>query len=88
MSFSEIKRKVRQIMEEEFEVDLSEYMDDRVLFDGQLMMDSVSTITLIVRLEEAFSIEVKDEDLIEDFFESINSISYKMAEYLGVETKD
>lgn len=82
MDFLEIKRKVRQIMEEEFEVDLSEYMDDEVLFDGQLMMDSLSTITLIVRLEETFSIEVKDEDLIEDFFESINSISYKMAEYL------
>ena len=82
MDFLEIKRIVRQIMEEEFEVDLSEYMDDEVLFDGQLMMDSLSTITLIVRLEETFSIEVKDEDLIEDFFESINSISYKMAEYL------
>ena len=82
MDFLEIKRKVRQIMEEEFEVDLSEYMDDEVLFDGQLMMDSLSTITLIVRLEETFSIEVKDKDLIEDFFESINSISYKMAEYL------
>ena len=82
MDFLEIKRKIRQIMEEEFEVDLSEYMDDEVLFDGQLMMDSLSTITLIVRLEETFSIEVKDEDLIEDFFESINSISYKMAEYL------
>ena len=57
-------------------------MDEQILFDGELMRDSIGTINFIVRIEDMFSIEFKDEDLIEDFFESIDSISLKIAEYL------
>ena len=70
-------------MEEEFEVSLLGHLDEQILFDGELMRDSIGTINLIVRIEDMFSIEFKDEDLIEDFFESIDSISLKIAEYLN-----
>ncbi len=82
MDISEIKKRVREIVEEEFEVSLLGHLDEQILFDGELMRDSIGTINLIVRIEDMFSIEFKDEDLIEDFFESIDSISLKIAEYL------
>ena len=83
MDISEIKKGVREIVEEEFEVSLLGHLDEQILFDGELMRDSIGTINLIVRIEDMFSIEFKDEDLIEDFFESIDSISLKIAEYLN-----
>ncbi|MCI5527116.1 MAG: phosphopantetheine-binding protein [Oscillospiraceae bacterium] len=83
MDISEIKKRVREIVEEEFEVSLLGHLDEQILFDGELMRDSIGTINLIVRIEDMFSIEFKDEDLIEDFFESIDSISLKIAEYLN-----
>ena len=83
MDISEIKKRVREIVEEEFEVSLLGHLDEQILFDGELMRDSLGTINLIVRIEDMFSIEFKDEDLIEDFFESIDSISLKIAEYLN-----
>lgn len=47
------------------------------------MMDSIGTINLIIRFKDIFAIEFKDEDLIEDFFKCIDSISFKIAEYLN-----
>lgn len=57
----EIEEKVKQIIAEKYGVDPSELKPD-TRFIEDLGADSLSTIELIAELEEAFDIEIPDED--------------------------
>lgn len=46
---------------------------DNIIMNG--MVDSLGLIKVVNFLEERFSIKLKDEDIIPDHFESIESIS-------------
>ncbi|MDR2410642.1 MAG: acyl carrier protein [Bacteroidales bacterium] len=54
-------------------------VDEKITFESNLYneysLDSLGVIDLILALEESFGIELSDDDLILDNFESINKIS-------------
>lgn len=60
------------------EVDAEEIDDADELFDGGLGLNSMATIEIIVGLEEEFGIEVPDEDLRVELFDSVQT----MADYV------
>lgn len=73
----ELIRKVKGIIVESLELDIdpADIEDDEVLFGGQYDLDSFSTLVLIAALEEAFGIEVEDDDLTGEFIESVASVA-------------
>ena len=60
------------------EVDADEIDDEDELFGGGLGLNSMATIEIIVGLEEEFGIEVPDEDLRVELFDSVQT----MADYV------
>lgn len=60
------------------EVDEDEIDDEDELFGGGLGINSMATIEIIVGLEEEFGIEVPDEDLRVELFDSVQT----MADYV------
>ncbi len=70
----EIKEKVKGFILEQTFADKSKVIDETLIFkEGYL--DSMGFVILIAFLEEAFTIETTDRDLIEENFESINAIA-------------
>ena len=63
------------------EVDAEEIDDEDALFGGGLGLNSMATIEIIVGLEEEFGIEVPDEDLRVELFDSVQI----MADYVRAE---
>jgi acyl carrier protein len=61
------------------EIPVEEIHDDMQMINGGLFLDSVSSMQLIVMLEEEYSINFDADDLS---FENINSIE-KMARYIA-----
>ena len=47
--------------------------DDNLIESG--IIDSMGIMQLVSYLEGAFAVKVKDEDIVPDYFESINAIS-------------
>ena len=60
------------------EVDAEEIDDEDELFGGGLGINSMATIEIIVGLEEEFGIEVPDEELRVELFDSVQT----MADYV------
>ena len=60
------------------EVDADEIDDEDELFGGGLGLNSMATIEIIVGLEEEFGIEVPDEELRVELFDSVKT----MADYV------
>jgi acyl carrier protein len=58
---SEIAGKVKKIIEEQLGVSADQVTDDASFIDD-LGADSLDTVELVMALEEAFSIEIPDED--------------------------
>lgn len=52
-----------------------EQIKDKTLIFEQGLMDSMGFMSLISFLEETFSVQMKDNDLVERNFESIEAIS-------------
>lgn len=48
--------------------------DNEVLFGGGLGADSTATMEVVFAVEETFGIEVSDEDLRPDLFDSVSSL--------------
>ncbi|MEB3242086.1 MAG: acyl carrier protein [Cyanobacteriota bacterium] len=61
MSLEEIFDKVRGIVAEQLSVDAGEVKPDSN-FQNDLGADSLDTVELVMALEEAFDIEIPDED--------------------------
>ena len=60
------------------EIQPEEIGDDDQLFGGGVGLNSMATIEIIVALEEAFGIQVPDEDLRVELFDSVRA----MADYV------
>lgn len=57
--------------------------DEDVLFDPQLGVDSVVAIDLLVSVEEAFGIELPDDEISERAFESVRALALVVERHLG-----
>ena len=75
-----IEHRVKQVIIRtlSLEVDADEIDDEDELFGGGLGINSMATIEIIVGLEEEFGIEVLDEDLRVELFDSVQT----MADYI------
>ena len=75
-----IEHRVKQVIIRtlSLEVDAEEIDDEDTLFGGGLGLNSMATIEIIVGLEEEFGIEVPDEDLRVELFDSVRT----MADYV------
>ena len=72
-----IEHRVKQVIIRtlSLEVDAEEIDDEDALFGGGLGLNSMATIEIIVGLEEEFGIEVPDEDLRVELFDSVQTIA-------------
>ncbi len=77
-----IEHRVKQVIIRtlSLEVDAEEIDDEDELFGGSLGINSMATIEIIVGLEEEFGIEVPDEDLRVELFDSVQT----MADYVRI----
>ncbi len=77
-----IEHRVKQVIIRtlSLEVDADEIDDEDQLFGGGLGINSMATIEIIVGLEEEFGIEVPDEDLRVELFDSVQT----MADYVRI----
>ena len=75
-----IEHRVKQVIIRtlSLEVDAEEIDDEDALFGGGLGLNSMATIEIIVGLEEEFGIEVPDEELRVELFDSVQT----MADYV------
>ena len=75
-----IEHRVKQVIIRtlSLEVDADEIDDEDELFGGGLGINSMATIEIIVGLKEEFGIEVPDEDLRVELFDSVQT----MADYV------
>ena len=75
-----IEHRVKQVIIRtlSLEVDAEEIDDEGELFGGGLGINSMATIEIIVGLEEEFGIEVPDEELRVELFDSVRT----MADYV------
>ena len=75
-----IEHRVKQVIIRtlSLEVDAEEIDDEGELFGGGLGINSMATIEIIVGLEEEFGIEVPDEELRVELFDSVQT----MADYV------
>ena len=78
-----IEHRVKQVIIRtlSLEVNAEEIDDEDALFGGGLGLNSMATIEIIVGLEEEFGIEVPDEDLRMELFDSVQT----MADYVRAE---
>jgi len=74
MDIEMIKLETSNFVKENTFADKSKLTDNTLIFrDGYF--DSMGFVTLITFLEDKFSIQIAEEDLVEENFESINAIS-------------
>ena len=86
---SEIKNKVREYIVENFLFGEDDNLEDNTSFLEEGIIDSTGILELVTFLEEAFSISVKDEELIPENLDSLNSIgAYLEGKNVNVEAKD
>jgi acyl carrier protein len=69
-----IREKVKDYIQQATFVDKDKIRDDSLIFK-EGYFDSMGFVLLITFLEENFNIKTNDSDLVEENFESINSIT-------------
>jgi acyl carrier protein len=81
MDLQTIKSEIKKIIVEKLELNIKpeEIEDSEILFGGGLGLNSISSITLIVEIEIYFKIEISDDDLTLDLFDSVE----KLAQYVS-----
>lgn len=82
MNISYIIEKVQSYIIKESFTDKADIQYDTLIFENNLL-DSMGFLFLIDYLKEEFDIEVEDNELINDNFKSINSISEFVFERLN-----
>ncbi len=75
-----IENQVKQVIIRKLSLDVKpeEIGDDDQLFGGGMGLNSMATIEIIVGLEEEFEIQIPDEDLRVELFDSVKT----MADYV------
>ncbi len=74
MEETTIREKVKDYIQQATYVEKEKIKDDSLIFK-EGYFDSMGFVLLITFLEENFSIKTNDSDLVEENFESINSIT-------------
>ncbi|NMC37119.1 MAG: acyl carrier protein [Bacteroidales bacterium] len=74
MEETSIREKVKEYIQQATFVEKEKIKDDSLIFK-EGYFDSMGFVLLITFLEENFSIKTNDSDLVEENFESINSIT-------------
>lgn len=74
------KEKISMIISRLLEKDITKFSYNANL-QNEFGMDSIILIELIVELETVFDIEIRDEDLLLENFENINSIYSTLLSY-------
>lgn len=75
MKKNEIESKIKKILTENLEIEISE--EDIVGDDliSELGINSVDAISIFISIEDVFGITIDDEDLSADLISSLNKIS-------------
>lgn len=81
MDKDRLEHRIKERVVEALELDIepSDISADEVLFGGELGLDSMSMLEILVALEEDFEIEIEEEDFRVEEFSSIR----QLAEYIG-----
>ena len=66
----------------ELEAGADQIADDEVLFGGGMALDSIASLEIIAALEKEFGIEVPDEDLVPELFDSVATLTEYVASQL------
>lgn len=74
VTIQEIQESIREFILKTSYASVDEVNNDTLIF-AQGIMDSMGFISIIGFLEEAFSVEADDSDLVESNFESIDAIT-------------
>jgi acyl carrier protein len=69
-SRQEIRDKIYELLDEVGAVEIDEDGNKVLISD----MDSIQLISLVVEIEECFGIEIPDEYLVTEFFESVEHV--------------
>ena len=74
---ADIRRRVKEVIVRalDLQVDPEEIPDDEVIFAGGIGADSTATLEVIFAIEEEFGIEVDDEDLRVELFDSVGTLA-------------
>jgi acyl carrier protein len=56
--------------------------DDTILFDGQLGVDSAAAIDILLHIEDTFEIQIADEQIDAQLFQSVKSLARAVEECL------
>jgi acyl carrier protein len=83
----EIRSQIRSILVQVLALDVEPERlgDETILFDGQLGVDSAAAIDILLRLEETFEIQIADEQIDAQLFQSVNSLARAVEDCLEVE---
>ena len=73
----EVRRRVKQAIVDALglQIDPHAIPDDEVIFGGGMGADSTAALEVVFAIEEAFGIEVDDEELRVDLFDSVSSLT-------------
>jgi acyl carrier protein len=74
----EIEKRIIQILISDLEIDpeiLSTIDSSTPLLGRGIGLDSVETLTLVAGIEEAYEIQINDEDLTADLFKSLETLA-------------
>lgn len=74
--------KIRKVLESELNLDLSNIGDDELLLGGKIVFDSIVSLRIVISMEEAFNISIDDDDICDNFFESIENMEKVIESYL------
>lgn len=77
MKDNNIEERVKEIIVNILNADIApgDIDDDQLLIGGSLGLDSVLTLEVIFEIEMEFDIDVPDEDLVLELFDSVSSLS-------------
>lgn len=80
MDRKRIEHRIKERIVKALELDIepSEIPDDEVLFGGELGLDSIAMLEILVAIEEEFEIEIEEENFRVEEFSSIR----QLAEYI------
>jgi acyl carrier protein len=85
----EIRSQIRTILVNVLALDVepARMGDDTILFDGQLGVDSVAAIDILLHIEETFDIQMADEQIDAELFQSVNSLARAVEDCLDAEQR-
>ena len=74
---NELKKRIKQTIVHALRLEIApeEIGDSDVLFGGEMGLNSMAMIELVVALEEEFGFEVSDEDLRTEAFKCVQTIA-------------